>query len=77
MKEVFELRACRAVSDSKITSLASKLILSEYWRDASLSSISKETGLGREEIAAILSKMGSLGYRTVYKNSDRFELVKL
>lgn len=77
LKENAELSAARSSLSSKIGSLAAKLVLFECGRDPSVSSISKETGLGRDEVMGALAGIRGLGYRAIFKNADRFELVRL
>jgi hypothetical protein len=77
LKENSELSQSNVVLSSKVKALATKLILLEYGKNASVNFISKETGFEKSEVESMIAGMKEQGYKAVFKNPDRFELVRL
>lgn len=63
--------------EEKSRKLLVNLIVQRQGANCDIDILTKEIGVGREEIIKALSQTKELGYRAVYKSKGRFELVRL
>jgi len=71
------LREAQRTVLNKSRRLLQRLIVLESANSSSVEEIVGRIGLNKEEVASALESMPEIGYRTIYVNSNRFNLVKM